>query len=254
MDLIGDYVIPLAGGRGRGRQAARLPAVDPRDSRHQLLNRIFEQHCLLSLRFAHERDAFQSAIVELVPDAGYLVLDALVPDTGNALATVKQVIHLQTRLGGIDVRFSSRITARGSQGGLPYYQAAYPLDIEHQQRRREFRVSVPFDRGMEVRYFPPAGGCIRGEVRDLSPSGFCARLLSGDVAALTPKDSRHGRCEIDLAAGLTLHTEAAICHVMPGRARSAPRIGACFTHLDARSERLLEQCCATLERERLRPL
>ncbi len=63
---------------------------------------------------------------------------------------------------------------------------------------------------------------------------------------------RQGECEIDLAPGLTVRTAVAICHIMPGRARSAPRIGACFTDLDARTERLIEQSRARLERERMR--
>lgn len=248
MEFLGDYMTLSETQSVRDRP---LP-IDPRDSRHQLLNRIFEQHCLLSLRFAHDDEAFQSAIIELAPAAGYLVLDALVPQHGNLAAAANEVIQLQTRLGGMDVRFASRITARGSQDGLPYYQALYPAQIEYPQRRREYRVAVPFDRGIEVRYFPPNGGCIRGEVRDLSPSGFCARLLSGDLARITPKDMRLGSCEIDLIQGLTVRTAVAICHIMPGRSRSAPRIGACFTDLDARTERLIERSCAALERERMR--
>jgi hypothetical protein len=43
-----------------------------------------------------------------------------------------------------------------------------------------------------------------------------------------------------------------ICHVLPSRARSAPRVGARFIDIDARSERLLERCVAELDRARLR--
>ncbi len=231
--------------------AGVVEVVDPREARHQLLKTIFESHCLLDIRLDDEASAYQSAIIELLPDAGYLVIDALTPDGGDALAARLPSVRVRTRVNGMEVKFASRILARGSQGGLPYYKVRYPDDIEYPQRRREFRVTVPFDRGVAVRFETRTGGWVRGEIRDLSPGGFCARLLSGDVANIEQECGQTSACEIDLPGHGTLRTVVELRHMLPSRARSAPRVGARFVELDPRSERQLEHCVAELERSRL---
>lgn len=241
----------LAEFAGRANGRLPLPVVDPRDARHQWLKRLYESRCLLSLRFAHDTATYQSAIIELVPERGYFVLDALVPEDGNAVARAQSPIHLRARLGGMDIRFASRITARGSQDGLPYYQASYPASIEQPQRRREFRVAIPFHRGIPLSLRTTDGTSLRGELRDLSPGGFCARLQSGDLARLATPGARRGDCLIELPDG-RLDAAVDICHVAPGRGRSAPRIGACFIDLDPATERRIEHSVANFERERQR--
>ncbi len=227
-----------------------IVAIDPREARHVLLKKIFESHCLLDIRLEGDACAYQSAIIELMPDAGYLVIDALTPGGGDALAARLPGVRVRTRINGMEVKFVSRIIARGSQGSLPYYKVRYPDDIEQPQRRRELRVTVPFDRGVPVRFETRTGGWIRGEIRDLSVGGFCARLLSGDVANIEHECGQATACEIDLPAHGTLRALVEVRHMLPSRARSAPRVGARFVELDARGERQLEHCVAELDRNR----
>jgi c-di-GMP-binding flagellar brake protein YcgR len=226
--------------------------IDPREARHLLLKKIFDSHCLLDIRLDGDTSPYQSAIIELVPDSGYLVMDAFTPDGGDALAAGLPGLRVRTRVNGMEVKFASRIVARGSQSGLPYYKVRYPDDLEYPQRRREFRVTVPLDRGVPVRFETRTGGWIRGEIRDLSPGGFCARLLSGDVANIEQECGQPTACEIDLPGHGTLRTVVEVRHMLPSRARSAPRVGARFLELDPRSERQLERCVAELDRHRLR--
>jgi len=229
-----------------------VEAIDPRETRHVLLKKIFESHCLLDIRLNGETSAYQSAIIELVPEAGYLVMDALTPVSGDALALSLPDLRVRTRVNGMEIKFASRILARGSQGGLPYYKVRYPDDIDYPQRRRQFRVTVPFDRGVPVRFETRIGGWVRGEIRDLSPGGFSARLLSGNVANIEQECGQPTACEIDLPGHGTLHAVVEVRHMLPSRARSAPRVGASFVELDERSVRLLEHCIAELVRDRNR--
>ncbi len=229
-----------------------VEAVDPREARHLLLKRIYESHCLLDIRLDGDESAYQSAIIELLPELGYLVIDALTPQGGDALATRLPGLRVRTRVNGMEVKFQSQILARGSQQGLPYYKARYPDVIEYPQRRRELRVTVPFDRGVPVRFETRSGGWVRGEIRDLSPSGFCARLLSGDVAGIEQREGRATACEIDLPLHGTLRALVEVRHMLPSRARSAPRVGARFIELDERNEQQLQRCVAELKRNRVR--
>ena len=232
--------------------AGVVEAVDPREVRHLLLKRIFESHCLLDIRLNGEDAAYQSAIIELLPDAGYVVIDALTPHGGNALAARLPDVRVRTRVNSLEVKFVSRILARGSHSNLPYYKVRYPDEIEYPQRRREFRVTVPFDRGVPVRFETRTGAWVRGEIRDLSAGGFCARLLSGDVANIEQECGQTSACEIDLPGYGTLRTVVELRHMLPSRARSAPRVGARFVALDSHSEHQLVRSVAELKSMRLR--
>ena len=232
--------------------AGLVAAVDPREARHLLLKKIFACHCLLDIRLDGEDAAYQSAIIELLPDTGYLVIDALTPHGGDALAARLPNVRVRTRVNGMEVKFLSRILARGSQSGLPYYKVRYPDEIEYPQRRREFRVNVPFDRGVPVRFETRTGAWVRGEIRDLSAGGFCARLLSGDVANIEQECGHTSACQIDLPGHGTLRTLVELRHMLPSRARSAPRVGARFVALDPHSELQLARCVAELNSTRLR--
>lgn len=229
-----------------------VEVVDPREARHLLLKKIYETHCLLDIRFDGDTSAYQSAVIELLPDKGYLVIDALTPASGDALASRLPGLQLRTRVQGMEVKFTSRILARGSQQGLPYYKLRYPDEMEYPQRRRELRFTVPFNRGVPVRFETRSGGWVRGEIRDLSPGGFCARLLSGDVASIQHERGRATACEIDLPGHGTLNATVDVRHMLPSRARSAPRVGACFIELDAEAEQRLQRCLTELARLRRR--
>jgi c-di-GMP-binding flagellar brake protein YcgR len=249
MELLGDFE---AGDRAPTVNGPN-ETVDPREARHQLLKKIFEAHCLLDIRFATDQDAYQSAIIELVPEAGYLVIDTLTPTVGNTLAALLPAIRLRTRLHGMEIKFASAIVQHGSQAGLPYYKVRYPHEIEYPQRRRSSRVTVPFDRGVPVRFQTRNNSWVRGEVRDLSLHGFCARLLSGDVTHIEQDFGQPTPCEIDLPGHGTLRAVVEVRHILPSRARSAPRVGARFLTLDPASERQLENCVTALDFERIRP-
>ena len=221
--------------------------VDPRDSRHVLLKNIYEAHCLLDIRVDADNAAYQSAIIELVPDAGYLVIDTLTPAGGERLAAKPTGIHVRTRLQGIEIKFASDIVQSGSQAGLAYYKVRYPQAIEYPQRRRSSRVKVPLDRGVPVRFQTRDNSWVRGEVRDLSLHGFCARLLSGDVKNIEHECGQPTACEIDLPGHGTLRAVVEVRHMLPSRARSAPRVGALFLELDPSSARQLEHCVSELD-------
>ena len=225
-------------------------AVDPREARHLLLKKIYAAHCLLDIRLEADDSAYQSAIIELVPDGGYLVIDTLTPSVGNTLAARLPGLRVRTLLQGMEIKFASRIVQRGNQAGLAYYKVAYPHNIEYPQRRSSSRVTVPFDRGVPVRFETRSKAWVRGEIRDLSADGFCARLLSGDVKNIEHECGQSTACEIDLPVHGTLRVVVEVRHILPSRARSAPRVGARFIALDPDSEQQLARCVTQFDHPR----
>lgn len=229
-----------------------VPSVSVIDDRQLLLKKVCAEHYLLDLRFAHGPEAYQTAILELVPEAGYLVLDAMLPTDGDAYTADQPTIKVRTRINGIDLKFQSIISQRGVLDGTPFYKVPYPETIDYRQRRQEYRVTVPLDIGVNVRVHARDGTIVVGEVRDLSPNGFSAPIPIGDPSIFEDEDLRVGACEIDLPRYGALTAAIDICHVFPRRGRAVPRLGVRFLDLDPRSERRIERCVAGLDRQQNR--
>ena len=237
----------------QGPDTAHKPSVvDIIDRRHLILKSVFAAHCLLDVRFALGPQAYQTVIIELVPEAGYLVLDALTPPNGDAHTTNRPTINVRTQMRGIELKFQSVITQRGVVDGAPFYQIPYPEAIDYPQRREEYRVTGPFDKSVAVRIHARDGSIMAGEVRDLSPSGFLARIPNGDPSIFEAPETRSTVCEIDLPGHGTLAAAVEICHVFARRGRAPPRVGVCFIDLDLRTERQIEHCVAKLDRQQSR--
>ncbi|MEQ8232536.1 MAG: flagellar regulator YcgR PilZN domain-containing protein [Gammaproteobacteria bacterium] len=232
------------------RSPARSAAIPASDERCILLERIHAAHCLLDVRCAGH--AAQSALVEVVPQQAYLVLDAFAPALDDALLARTPALAVRTRLDGLEIRFDTRVLERGGTAAAPYYMAAWPDDIDYPQRRREFRAVVPLDLGATVIIAAPRGAPVSGQLRDLSPSGFSLDLASEACERLALADGWRGRCQLLIGGEDTLAAVIEICHVRPPTRALPVRVGACFVDLDARSERRIERYVAELERARAR--
>lgn len=231
---------------------SRSGGVSLEDPRHLLLQRVMQGHALLDITVGNDSTTVLSALIELVPERGYLVLDAFKPALEPAATAGKPPIEVNTRLDGVALRFTTRITARGEADGAAYYKAPYPEEIDHAQRRREYRVTVPLAKGATLRAVNAAGVALEGELRDLSPSGFSASISPETFEQLAQKDHWQGRCRLTMPGTTTFEGIMEICHRVPGTTTAAPRIGARFLDLDARTERRIERYVVELDREQAR--
>lgn len=242
--------LAFAGTRQRRSEAPPGNAVAAHDPRHRVLLKLFTHHCLLDLQW-DDGSAAQSAIIELVPEAGYLVLDAPEPPPARELVDEQARVAVRALFEGREVEFDTRIVQRGGSSETPFYKAVYPDDVEFPQRRREFRAPVPLDQAVAVRAEDEAGMRLVGELRDLSPGGFSARITFDGFERLERALGWRARCIID-TDDAPVEASIEIRHVVPPRGRSLGRVGACFTDLDARAERRIERYVAALERARAR--
>lgn len=234
------------------RKSARGAAVAPDDERHQALEQIHAAHCLLEVRCEGDARAAQSAIIELVPQRGYFVLDAFTPPLDPQRLAASPQIQVRARLDGRDIRFATRLLKQGGKRGAPYYMAAYPEHVDNPQRRREFRVNVPLDKGAQVVLHGAGGVQARGELRDLSPSGFSAHLDAAECERVGLDNGWRGTCSLNIDSSAALTGAVEVCHVKPATGPLPARVGVCFVDLDARSERRIERYVAELDRERAR--
>ncbi len=212
-----------------------------------LLKRAYATHCLLTVYVGPEKTPFTSAILEVVRDQRYLVLDELTPPAGQALIKADPRIDVRAIVEGIELRFETRVQQIGEQDGLPYYKVAFPAEVVYAQRRRQHRVAVPLSQGYEVNLVFADEREIRGELRDLSVGGLCARLRSGEIDAGEDRGAL-AMCRLMLPEDRSILADIELLHIdAPARPR-VPRIGARFVDPSPTTARRIAQFCAELER------
>ena len=212
-----------------------------------LLKRAYATHCLLTVYVGPEKTPFTSAILEVVRDQRYLVLDELTPPAGQALIKAEPRIEVRAIVEGIELRFETRVQQIGEQDGLPFYKVGFPAEVVYAQRRRQHRVAVPLSQGYEVNVVFADEREIRGELRDLSAGGLCARIRSGDIDAKEDRGAL-AMCRLMLPEDRSIVTDIELLHIdAPARPR-VPRIGARFVDPSPTTARRIAQFCAELER------
>lgn len=240
--------------RGRGGRTKRSDEDATEGEQAEifiLLKRALETRCLLTVFIGSDRTPYTSAILEVVREGRYLVLDELTPALGHERIQAEPRIEVRALVEGIELRFETRVTQIGAQDDLPYYKVAFPQEVIYAQRRRQHRVTVPLSQGFEVIVTFADEQELRGELRDLSVGGLCARIRSGTI---DPKQDRHAlaSCRILLPDERSILSDIEILHIdAPSRPR-VPRIGARFVDPAPAMLRRIEQFCAELDRLHIR--
>jgi len=218
----------------------------------QVLRRLQEQRCLLTVQVGTESEAYTSAVLEVVHEEGYLVLDELTPQDGHEKLKTTRDIQIRARLDNLEVRFVSKVAQINDGQGLPFYKVPFPERIDYPQRRQVHRVPVPLNTGYPVSVLLPDERILSGELRDISPEGMGIRLRMG---TLDPTKDRgiYAICHLLLPPDRELVTDIEFRYIDdPQLKRRVPRLGARFVDLKGTQARRIEQFCAELARERRR--
>jgi len=212
-----------------------------------VLRRALTNHCALTVFIGNRPEAYSSAIIEIVPEQRVLMLDELTPAPGTGRLVKGDVLHIRALVDGVQLHFDSKVAAIGVQDGLPFYRVDFPSRIEYPQRRRQYRVTVPLNRGLQIYFDLARNHRLIGELRDISMGGLCARITAGNMEeGVDPHQTAH--CRIMLPDNQSIVTEVELVHVdAPQRAR-VPRVRARFNNISAAAERRISQLCAEIER------
>ena len=232
-----------------------LHSVDRDDSSThitEVLRRLQDRRCLLTVHVGSHPEPFTSAILEVVHEDEYLVLDELAPREGHALLETARDLQVRARLDGIEVRFTSRVARISAEGGLPFYKVPYPERIDYPQRRQSHRVSVPLNTGYPVSLLLSDERILSGELRDISPEGLGIRVRLGTLDPARDH-GMHAICQLTLPKTREIVMDVEFRYIDdPLRKNRVPRVGARFLDLKGASLRRVEQFCAELAREQRR--
>ena len=220
--------------------------TDPARVAH-LLERLAQQHTLLTVEIPGNRDHYTSSIVGV--DRSYVLLDELLPSTGQALLLAERTLQVAGKLDGIDIRFITTLERVDDQDNVITYHAKLPRLLEYRQRRMNYRAHIPMAQTLRVIIENSDSTLIEGVLRDLSHGGAGVIFPDGKPAV---EPGLLLECAIELHGDVWLYCTVELCHSKPVHAPEQQLVGARFTGLSQAQARLVGQCIAELERELIR--
>lgn len=215
-----------------------------------LLRRIMENRALLTVTIPGERGTYNSAILQVAPSEGYLVLDELKPIGGHHKLVEARALNARTTVRGVEIRFSSTLQEAGTEDGIALYRMSYPEEVSYLQRRAHFRVTVALNSALAVELQPPEGQSMACRIVDISEGGLGIQLPS-------PNDLNPGKvipCEIRLPPDVRLRCELEIRHSRPAGGGEGVQVGCRFVDLPSHQRKQIARLITDIQREMIRTL
>ncbi|MHB8346851.1 MAG: flagellar brake protein [Acidiferrobacterales bacterium] len=218
-----------------------------------LLSRLQESRSLLSVTVAGSDELYNSAIVEVDTELGYILLDELAPVEGHLRLLQSRALHAHARLRGVDISFAGTLEEAGEKDGIAFYKLPIPALVNYRQRRSNFRARVGLGTPVSVELGSRQTPELDGTLYDISRGGIGAMMHAGNKTDLH-QGSVFDRCEIRLPRGHAVTCGLEICYVTSDERRHALRIGGRYIDLGRTQEKIIAQFVAAMERELLRKM
>lgn len=207
----------------------------------KLLARVIDERRPVSLWRAGADNAHASLLVGLkIPNGVYLDT----PPQSLAEAYQKgDKLMVQTQLDGTELRFRTRFQLHSRYEGFPALLCEWPDEVQHQERRRAFRVRASGDRAA-VELIGENDQHMPARLQDLSVGGFGA--LISQSARLQPGEMLD--CSVEVR-GQRLDTGVTVQSFQAVEGTRFWRVGARFEQLDPAQERLLGRLVLELQQQ-----
>lgn len=215
-----------------------------------ILRRLQEAHALVHVSMPGGHETWLSAILEVHPTQGYLMLDELTPREGHAVLMKSGRLIVTAQIQGIDISFAASLLGTGSSDGLAYYRVQIPEGIRYWQRRASYRARVSAAIVIPVSLQNGDGMVQQGELCDISAGGIGTRHKNskGPVPLLGEvwEECRIKLPEQEVVCALEIR------YVGQDSRNGHLRLGGRFANINRPQLKIVEAFVAHLERENLR--
>ena len=192
---------------------------------------------------------FSSAILEVDSGSRRILLDGLSPADGHARIAPGSVLHIHSKLRGVQLDFATQIVAVQDREQLPAYLARLPSCVRYYQRRKHFRMRTGHLHDYSAVVLGPAAGSLRGRVADIS---------AGGLKIIFPRDLDFepgqviADCHLDVFGQQQLACSIELVHLSTSPLTGELVAGARFLHAEAQGKERLQRLLTRLQREHLR--
>jgi c-di-GMP-binding flagellar brake protein YcgR len=156
-----------------------------------ILKRVQVERAMVCVRIGKHPTTYNSIILEVDPQHAQFVLDELNPRSGHDKLRVGSQLHIDARLKGVRVMFTTEIGAITESDGIAMYELSLPATMIYRQRRRHHRALIDQKQPVAISLPLPLKNQIRGELVDISASGVCSRIKYVDSTRLETELAIH---------------------------------------------------------------
>jgi len=231
----------------------KTPTAEPghRD-RYQQLELLQQHHSFIEVKFPRVQQSFQSLILELHPEDGYLLLDELYPPAGRQALIEGDSAEISGRDRGVNVAFFSRLLLREIIDDMPAYRMELPEEIGISRRRSAYRIYVEREAGLHVDIRPDEQTTLDAGIVNLSSDGVKLDI-EGDISQQLERQPRWEGCLIRLPGDIDIDCDI---EVRNGYVMRSPRlhtlVGAKLHIAQAPQRAKLDQYLAAVQRRQRR--
>lgn len=156
-----------------------------------ILKRIHSERALVCVRIGKNPDTYNSIILDVDPVTSHFSLDELNPRAGHDKLRIGNQLHIDARLKGVRVMFSTDIAEIDDSNSIAMYRLPLPARMIYRQRRRHHRARIDQKQHMFISLPLPLKHLILGELVDISASGICSRIKYTDSTRLEQEQAIH---------------------------------------------------------------
>lgn len=214
-----------------------------------LLKRLQEQRALLSVKIENHPLEFTTAVINVTPEGGYLMLDEFQPQQGHELLKHSPIFKVRAQLEGVAISFNATVAEFGEQDAIAYYKIPIPASMDYHQRRQSVRIPLSAAHPLPVTLTAEDGMTLKGNMADLSTGGLRIRFDKDLPTTLEPGQNMD--CSFPMPPDNKQNfTCGLVIRVIKGQHEShkAAFIGGQFIDITKPQERQIERTVMLLQR------
>ncbi len=214
-----------------------------------LLKKVKDSRTLVQVTLPGLGREYNSALLDIHQDQGFLLLDELTPADGNQHLVAQRQLTAAIRLRGVDIRFTGTVQEVGGQAGIAFYRIDFPQRLHYRQRRSTYRVKLGMGLLIPFNIAREDGAPYEGRLDDISLGGIGAELKQ-----TTPyhRGDLLPTCAIQLPGGDKIDCEVEVRYISKDEPHKKFHLGARFVNLDRALQHTLQRFVADAERELMR--
>ena len=216
-----------------------------------ILKRIIDCRALLTVTLPGMSAVYNSAILEINSEQGYLLLDELNPKEGHDKLLELKKLSAMASVKGVEIRFTTTLEKVSLESGISLYQVRFPDIVWYYQKRQNFRITIELGLHIPVQFKLKSGDLIHARLIDISETGIRActeAYIELEIGAEIPG------CEITLPDGTNISSKFELRFKKFNKKDNTLTIGGRFTDFPKASQRELSRKVSAMQRDMMKRL
>ncbi len=212
------------------------------------LRALNESNTPLLLRFTERSQRYQTFLVDINQEKGWIAIDELVPNDGERLLLAGEAFQIEGFQEGVRIAWNNEYPAHaGELNDAPCYWIPLPLEIQYHQRRNAYRAQLigqPIGAVLDGRMIKKP---LEGTLLDMSATG-CKLSFKGDLQDRLQTGQIYERFSARLPFG-TITTEVELRHLIYDEIIDITFCGLRFYRISGMTQRQVERFVYQMQRE-----